>query len=305
MSRLAVTLFGKPSIHRDDQIIIEVDSKKVMELFCYLLMFRERPHHREKLAGFFWGNATTTQSKKYLRQGIWRLQSKIKPKGEADTNPILFIEPEWIQINPEADLQLDVDDFEHVYDLVKGKRGKELDRNSFTALRNAIELYQGDLLEGWYEDWCIFERERFKNMYLAMLDKLIGYCEVHKQYENGLNFGERILYYDIARERTHRRMIRLYLLAGQRTSALRQYHRCVTALQDELGAQPSKRTTELYEQIQLDQLGGDHWASPIITGAPSVPEVLNQLEELSTFLTNFQHQVSDEIRAVQNILEDH
>lgn len=41
-------------------------------------------------------------------------------------------------------------------------------------------------------------------MYLAMLDKLIVYCEAHHKYEAGLACGNRILRYDRARERTHR-----------------------------------------------------------------------------------------------------
>ena len=37
-------------------------------------------------------------------------------------------------------------------------------------------VYRGDLLEGCYQDWCLFERERLQNAYLAMLDKLMVRC---------------------------------------------------------------------------------------------------------------------------------
>src|SRR5438128_1039451 len=57
-------------------------------------------------------------------------------------------------------------------------------------------LYRGDLLEGWYSDWCLYERERLQHMYLAMLDKLMEYSESHQEYETGQTYGMRALRYD-------------------------------------------------------------------------------------------------------------
>jgi two-component SAPR family response regulator len=93
-----------------------------------------------------------------------------------------------------------------------------------------VALYHGDLLEDWFQDWCLYERERLQNIYLAALDKLMDYCEASRDYDAGLAYGTRILRHDLARERTHRRLMRLYYLAGDRTSALRQYDRCVQIL---------------------------------------------------------------------------
>ena len=43
---------------------------------------------------------------------------------------------------------------------------------------------------------------------------------------------------DPARERTHRRLMRLKYLAGYRAEALRQYDRCAAILQEEFGCFP-------------------------------------------------------------------
>ena len=44
--------------------------------------------------------------------------------------------------------------------------------------------------------------QRSREDALAMLDKLIGYCEARRQFELGLFYGAQILRYDRARERT-------------------------------------------------------------------------------------------------------
>src|SRR5207249_3587633 len=117
-------------------------------------------------------------------------------------------------------------------------------------VRNAIELYRGDLLEDCYQSWCLYERQRLQHLYLTMLDKLICYSEANYEYEAGLDYGMRILQYDRAHESTHRRLMRLYYLAGDRTGALRQFGRCVIALKEELDVLPAEPTMSLYKQIR-------------------------------------------------------
>jgi DNA-binding SARP family transcriptional activator len=74
---LSVCLFGKFSVHDDGRELDRLPGGKPIELFCYLLLQRERPHSREVLASLLWGDCTTSQSKKYLRQALWQLQEMV------------------------------------------------------------------------------------------------------------------------------------------------------------------------------------------------------------------------------------
>ena len=130
--------------------------------------------------------------------------------------------------------------------------GGDLSDECAHALEQAVHVYRGDFLEGCYQDWCIFERERLQNIYLNVLDKLMDHCQSTGDYEAGLAYGAQMLRLDRARERTHRRMMQMYYLAGDRTAALRQYDRCAAALSQELGVKPSQRTEILCEQIRND-----------------------------------------------------
>jgi DNA-binding SARP family transcriptional activator len=47
--------------------------------------------------------------------------------------------------------------------------------------------------------------------------------------------------------------MRLHLLAGDRTAALRQYEQCVQLLQRELAVKPATSTIALYERICSDR----------------------------------------------------
>jgi DNA-binding SARP family transcriptional activator len=302
MSTVRIRLFGRFSAQLDSQRIEGLDAPRLQELFSYLLLYRERPHARETLAALLWGDSPTATSKKYLRQALWQLQSALNTHTASSARHLLVVETDWIHINPDAGPWLDVAEFERSFSVVQGVRGREMDEEGARLLEDAVALYRSDLLEACYEDWCIYERERLQNMFLAMLDKLMSYCESHDQYENGLQHGARILALDRAREHTHLRLMRLQYLAGNRTGALRQYERCVAALREELGVKPAKRTTELYEQIRSDSVGDSLHAHPERRGesvASSPPEVVGRLRQIRNVLVEIQREIQKDIQAVE------
>lgn len=299
MSTLRVCLFGKLRIRRDGQVMGEFVCGKPQELLCYLLLHRASPLPRESLATLLWSDNSTAQSNQYLRQSLWKLQTKLN--SQSDPSHILLVDPDWVRCNPQADLWLDVAAFEQAFAPVQGVSGQQLGAPEAQALQTAVELYQGDLLEGWYQDWCLCERERLRNLYLAMLHKLMGYCEAHSQYEQGLSYGETILSYDHAQERAHRAMMRLRYRSGDRTGAFRQYAHCVAALQEEFGVAPGTLTTTIYQQIRDDNVAGLTQVLPHISSAPetattTLPEILALLTRLQALLPNLERHVQCDVQ---------
>lgn len=304
MTAISFQLFGKFCAQCSEKEL-DVHALKEQELLSYLLVYRNRPHSREMLASLLWGAYSTEKSKKYLRQALWHLQNALEPKtgaGEMGFGGVLLIENEWVQLNAEAEMWLDVAEFEQAFALAQGMTGANMSEPSVEALQRAVQIYRGDLLEGWYQDWCLFERERLQNIYFLILDKLMSYCEAHHDYEKGQIYGSLILRHDHARERTHRQLMQFYYNAGDRTAALRQYERCTAALDEELSVKPERATTALYERIRADggeiELTGWHVAAAE-GGTVSLAELLNRLRHLQNNLANVQRQVQQDIKAVE------
>ena len=288
---LSIRLFGSFAVQRDGQYLPGLEAHKVQELLAYLLIHRGRPHPRETLAALLWGESTTAQSKKWLRQALWQLQSALDAAKPPGSEGALLTGPDLIQFNTRSDVWLDVTDFEHAFALSQGVAGEALDDMIAGCLRDAAALYRGDLLEGWYADWCLFERERLQNAYLMMLDKLMAHCETCCDYEVGIDYGMRILRCNRARERTYQRLMRLYYLAGDRATALRQYERCVAALVEELSVRPSARTTALYDQIRADRLDDPPVRSTPVAVAPVA--AIRPLRQLLVYLRQLQARLAE------------
>lgn len=304
MSALTVRLFGKLTVSRDGGELAGLEACKAQELLCYLLVHR-RPHAREALACLLWEDAPAEKAKKYLRQALWQLQA-VLDAAAGDGRPALRAEHDWVQIDERADLWLDVEVFERAFASTEGHAGA-LSRAQRDELSSAVALYRGDLLEGCYRDWCLYERERLQNAYLLMLDRLLGDCEAGGDYESGRRYGALILRHDRAREGTHRRLMRLHHAAGERTEALRQYERCAAALSEELGVAPDRRTEALYRRIRADEPcagppGADAQAGEGRGDTGALSEVLGRLRGLQKTVADVQHGIQREITAIESAL---
>lgn len=307
MDGLSISLFGKFCIQFNGHVVKNIEGHKVQELFGYLLLFRANPHSRENLANLLWRDVPTVKSKSYLRKTLWQLQTALDDKALPGNLDMLSVDPEWVQVNSKDAFWLDVAEIEQAFDLAHGMRGENLECEIAEDLQKAVEVYRGDLLEGWYQEWCLRERELLQSKYLILLDKLMNYCEANGQYEDGLVYGMRILHFDQARERTHRGLMRLYYQGGYRTEALRQYQRCVDTLDKELSVQPSRQTITLYKQIRRDDFGT---LNPVLlmnepkpdTTDTRLGDVLKSLQELQKELTDIQHQVQQKIKTVELLI---
>ena len=213
-----------------------------------------------------------------------------------------MVDHDWLSLNPCSNLWTDVADFERAFAAAEGTPGRQLDAGKALGLKDAVTLYNDDLLPGYYQDWILFERERLQNMYLLMLDKLVVYLQFRGEYEVAQGYGATILRYDPARERTHRQLMHLYSLAGDRTSALRQFERCAQALKQELGVKPERKTVELYERIKSDQIGytdaTENFSAPHTSTSS---DILTRLKQLQTIVSGVQRRIQRDIKSIESI----
>jgi DNA-binding SARP family transcriptional activator len=242
-----------------------------------------------------------------LRQAIWHLQTALKSRNAAAVDQILEVEDNWVQLNTTNQIWLDVAVLEDTFAALKDKPGWALNAEEKDRLQVAVQVYEGELLEGSYQDWCLFERERLQNIYLAMLYKLMRYCEAHYEYEAGQIFGTRILNYDRASERTHQRLMQLQYMAGDRTAALRQYERCVAALDEDLGVKPDKRTVALYEKIRSGERPSNLTQPVSASNVPTdsmLTNIIGRLEDLELTLVDMRRNVRQDIREIELVLHN-
>jgi CheY-like chemotaxis protein len=132
----------------------------------------------------------------------------------------------------------------------------ELDANgSIPALREAAELYRGNLLEGFvsavegYDEWLAAERLRYWRTGVGVLGKLLAAQIRAGWWESAVETAGRLLSLDPTQEVVHRTLMRLQLDQGRADAALRRYQECAEILRREFGREPSAETEKVREAI--------------------------------------------------------
>jgi DNA-binding SARP family transcriptional activator len=263
---LEIRLFGAGQLHINGTQPGGFPNHQAFLLLCYLLLNRRYPLQRESLAAVFWGDCSTSASRKALRNALWRLRQAFSSVG-ASADDYLAIHETSIAFCPMQPYWFDVESFENVAGSYQDVEGQDLTDTQAGELESASELYKGDLLESVYDDWCLHDRERLRLLHLNVLGKLVTYYGSHGQFEHGLACGERILSSDPVREKTHRSMMWLHWLAGNRAAALAQYKRCAQVLKEELGVAPMEQTQQLYKQMLHGTFDPAYW--PLHREAPA------------------------------------
>jgi len=305
-SPITARLFGRFELTSSEGVPLELTCAKSRELLAYLLIHRDRAHRREAVADQMWGERTWGDQRKALRQALWQLQAVLSRVLNGGGQLIETLGPEWVRINSAIPVKMDIADFEKAWDEFETFSEIESPGTCISGITQALDLYRADLLEGEDWTWCFLERERLRSMYLVMSDRIASWCAQNGNFALGVRIASRTLEEDPAREKSHRSLMRLYTLTGDRTTALRQFETCTAALRVELGVDPSRKTQELFQQIRDDRLFDANCAelpssiSPAISAQATA--ALNSLQELRDLLDSMQQQVNREIEALERAL---
>lgn len=111
------------------------------------------------------------------------------------------------------------------------------------------DLLYGDLLPDWYDDWLVFQRERYRQLRLHALEALCERLTQAGRLDAALQAGLAAVESEPMRETAHRAVIRAHLAEGNTCEAIRQFELCRRVLREQLGVEPSERLHRLMRNL--------------------------------------------------------
>ncbi len=268
---LQIRLLGGLLLESDGRILPRIPSRPGRSLFAYLVLNRDRQIGRDLLAGVFWPDMPDNQARRRLSQALWQIQTLFSEAGLAGS--YLLPTPNAVRFNPASDYWLDVEAFETATASLKEAGAGPGGVRDPGELAGAVELYRGDLLAGFYDDWLLMDQQRLRQIYYRALSHLATLHKSRGEFEDALVYARRLTLLEPLREDAHRDVMRLFQLAGRPNEALLQYEVCYSALADELGTEPETATTQLMESIASQRRAGRQ---------PFVPVARSPLFDLAT-----------------------
>lgn len=229
---LEVHLLGQFDLRKGKEII-EIPSRPAQSLLAYLILSAGTAHRREKLAGLLWPDASEENARSNLRHALWRLRKAIG--GE-------FLEADKISISF-------VKESEYWLDAALLEKSDEQGSSS-EELLSTVSNYGGELLPGFYDDWVVLERERYRSLFEGKVQALLDRLVEGGNWTQVLEWGERWIALGQVPEPAYRALMIAYSGRGDIAGMAAVYKRCSKALEDELGVEPSEETKALYEQLK-------------------------------------------------------
>jgi DNA-binding SARP family transcriptional activator len=294
MGILQVALLGGVHVTHNNWLTQAKLTREIQALLAYLLLYRQRVHPREVLAGLFWAEHSQDKARRALNTALWRLKKALEPRGIPSGTYLISDHSDEVGFNCQSQYWLDVEVFEREAIHLITCPSQTVDEPDVQRLEKILELYKGELLENHYDDWALRERERLRAIYLKSLIYLLQYYRFHGAYEKASAYGQQILNLDPLREDIHREMMKLYLESGQRPLAARQYGICQSKLARELGILPMEETQTLYAQI-FPEVHQGH-LSPLSEEPLNFEQALGQLREVSQTIELAREQVQQTLQ---------
>jgi ATP/maltotriose-dependent transcriptional regulator MalT/DNA-binding SARP family transcriptional activator len=242
--RLKIQALGEPTVFLDREPITRWRMARAMELFFFLLNSKH-PMRKEQIVTALWSevddqiNQTFHSTIHYLRKALHE-SCIVSHRGIYSLNLSSF---------GEKNVLYDVALFEEQY--AQGKRFLETANNGDArkAFRMMVELYQGDYVQSFYNDWCSLRRGELRRAYQEAHLHLADLAWQQEEFDESAVHWQNVLAMDNWIEEAHYGLMKYYIRKRKRAQALRQYQRCVEALQQELGTQPGPAIQNLYNRI--------------------------------------------------------
>jgi DNA-binding SARP family transcriptional activator len=192
----------------------------------------ERPVLRSYVAGSLWLESSEERANANLRSALWRLHR----------NGRRVVECVGQRLALDSEVVVDLRESERLAQrVVNGGGGDDLEVEPSSL--------SGDVLPGWYDDWTLFERERFRQIRLRALDTLCERLTEAGRVDAALEAGLAAIAAEPLRESSHRAVIRAHLADGNVAEAVRQYGLCRRLLNDQLGLEPSDQMDGLFHGV--------------------------------------------------------
>jgi two-component SAPR family response regulator len=221
---------------------------KERELAAYLVHHRGQWVSMDSILEALLADKEVEQAKTFLHTCIYNIRKNLSRLGCRD---MLTYRDNHYRLDLTG-LDCDAVEFEQI-------AGKESDFATdglpTEALERAVGLYRGDYME---EDgflWALKEQERFKSMYLRLLQHMAKRYLEKGEAHAAVVCLERALFKNPFLDEANELMLLALARIGDRLALVRHYEQYVKQLKEELDMSPRSSTVDLFRQLSVGGAG--------------------------------------------------
>jgi len=259
-------MLGTLAVVREGARVDRFRTRRVGLLLAFLAYARGRHVSRDEVGELLWPEQEQETMRRNLRQALSSLRHVMEPP-PVPAGSILTANQTRLQIDPDR-TETDVAQFDELIGLA---RFAEPPARQYDLLKQAIDLYKGDFLPGYDDDWVLDERLRLADLYVYCLRRLIDLAESAGRWHEAIHYLHLGVTKDRFDEEWRRSLMRLYIKTGRPAQAIQQFMELRKLLRNEFASEPSDDTRRLARDAQKALATGISTADMEAVADPEIP----------------------------------
>ncbi len=253
---------------------------KMEAMLAYLGWHLGSSCSREQLADMLWPDSEIEAASVNLRVAINSLRQQLEPLGVVRGSVLSNVGRSKIALNPEI-VTCDVVDFRRLL-----KRRPDMTREERQAnLLAALDVYDGELMPGHYEDFIEEERHRLAAEFMDALQELSDLLKDTQDLDTAIKVARRKADENPYDEDAQCELMNLLTLAGRHDEVLQRYERIERLYAEEDMGSPPGQVRKLYEDAVAasgrrrpvpSQMQPSRPPTPLVGRAPIQPVPVEQ-----------------------------
>jgi predicted ATPase/DNA-binding SARP family transcriptional activator/Tfp pilus assembly protein PilF len=240
MAWVRVEFFAGLRVWVKGQPVLRFRTQKTASLLAYLAYHLDRLHPRELLADMFWGESEPEQARNSLSKALSSLRQQLTFPDSVSVSPI-YSDRFHVGFRSEH-VSTDVSEFESHLRAAQTARSVH---ERISHLSNAIQLYRGELLPDFSDEWVEVERARRAEQFSQAVHEIVNLYERMGELEQALHFARLGLKFEPFSETFCEQVMRLLLASNQPAEALKEFREFSRRLEANFGNHSSLFSTRL------------------------------------------------------------
>lgn len=224
----------------------EWPTQKALRLFAHLAVTRGAITDGY-LMETLWPEAAESKARNSLRNAIHQVRTVLKKLAGPEAGEMLVRGRKSGTAHLDFAYQLDIERLEESLRQAQESLEAGQAESAIAQAKLALDLYQGEFLEGFHDDWVEGLRVQYRELQQRAWGTLARAYLAAQRYEEAEVVARRMLSADDLREDAHEMLIRALSGDGRSADAIRHYEETVNLFEQEIGVSPSSLTAVLQQ----------------------------------------------------------
>jgi len=219
-------------------------SSRAKELFFYLLFYAKLGQTKEQITTALWPDLSPARATSNFHINLYRARRAVSPS-------VFILEHGRYQLNPDISIYSDVAEFERLISQAENLSNDIEEK--IAHFKQAIHLYRGQFMMGFYNEWTEQRRRELEDQYLRTLSSLAIINENQSDYKTAVELLEKYLDINPYHEEVYHKIIKYQLARGDKVAAEQVYWRYARTFTTEMGLNPQIEMKDLDRSILMSE----------------------------------------------------